>query len=206
MVYPIIKVTWMSILKALLIKKIGGLTNIPKKGPVILAINHASLLDAPLIYSVVIPFINRKIYSPAKKSLFKSKIGDLIFRKWMASVPVNGSVEKLVELLKKGEVVCIFPEGGRSFDGELGKAKTGVAVLALLSGSPVIPIGIKGTFKLWPRGKRFPNVRRRVEIKIGKPIYFKGKYKKRINKKVLEKNTRVVMLKIAKLIGKKYEY
>src|SRR5439155_13561053 len=70
--------------------------------------------------------------------------------------------------LKRGHALLIFPEGTRSIDGHLGKFKKGAAILAYELGVPIVPIGIRGTFEVWPRagGFRFHP----VEIHFGDPI------------------------------------
>jgi len=136
-------------------------------------------------------------------------VGSYIATKWLGCIPVSKTkrgrkkaLRQALNLLKNDEVIGIFPEGTRTFNGKLLRARTGVAKLAL-TGVPIIPLGITGTFKLWPRQQKFPKFKKVVEIKIGKPIYFKAK---RVNKKILHEFADQVMRKIGKLINKKYSW
>ena len=99
----------------------------------------------------------------------------------------------------------MFPEGGRSDDGKLGKGYNGVSKIALASKAPVVPAGIIGSHKVWPKGKYMPRFKR-CEVKIGKPIYFRKYYNKNQNKKILDGVTRIIMKEIGKLIGQEYKY
>ena len=135
--------------------------------------------------------------------------------KWAECIPIsiqtknpetNKKAFKLaLKYLKKGESVGIFPEGGRTLDGELREAKTGIARLALTSKVPVLPIGVIGSYDVFPKGAKFPKFKR-FDIKIGKLIYFDNYFGKENNKKVLKEVTTKVMKEIAKLINKKYRY
>ena len=110
-----------------------------------------------------------------------------------------------LNLLNKGKLVIIYPEGTRTFTGRLQKAKTGVARLALQSKAPVIPIGLVGTFEILPKGKYLPKMKR-AEISIGKPMQFPQHYDKKINKRILNKVTVSIMKEIAKLSRQKYNF
>lgn len=86
-------------------------------------------------------------------------------------IPENGAIEKSLAVLGNGEVLGIFPEGGRSKDGKLRPAKEGVAILAIKSGALVIPCAIRGAFEAYPPPAIFPKPHP-VKILIGKPIKF----------------------------------
>ena len=74
--------------------------------------------------------------------------------------------------LTNGKVLLIFPEGTRTIDGKLGEFKKGSAILACELGIPVVPVGLKGAYEMWPRGGNFR--RHEVEIRLGEPIDPKG--------------------------------
>jgi 1-acyl-sn-glycerol-3-phosphate acyltransferase len=73
-------------------------------------------------------------------------------------------------VLDRGDVLCIFPEGTRSYTGELGNAKAGVAMLATRAGVPILPVGISGTDRFLGRGQRFPRLWTRITVRVGKPF------------------------------------
>ena len=130
-----------------------GLDKIPQQGAAILAGNHISSGDT---YPVTI-LVKRRIYFPGKRALFtaknpKGRLLALVLR-FAGQVPIDpqggesshGSLDKLVELLREGQMVGIFPEGTRSPDGRMYRFHTGVARLALTAGVPVIPMSCAGT-------------------------------------------------------------
>ena len=73
-------------------------------------------------------------------------------------------------ILAEGNVLFVFPEGTRSADGALQSARDGVAVLALRSGAPIVPIGIAGSNGVWPRGQTLPHPGGRVTVRVGRPF------------------------------------
>ena len=201
MVYAIIRL-FFPLVRALFVKKVKGLNNIPKKGGFIIAANHASYIDPVLLFTVIIPKTNRKIHFLALKQYFRNPLKKIFFTHFGA-VPVNGATKTAVDILKQKKILGMFPEGRRSYTGKIGRVRhTGIAVLAMLSKKPIIPVGIRGTFEMWPRQKRFPSFKKIAEIHIGKPIYLRG----RSNKSNLKKGVSKVMKEIAKLAGKRYPY
>ena len=209
MVYPIVKRIIPPVVK-LWIKKINGLENIPKKGGLIVAANHMSYMDHMIISSVLIPHLNRKVHFLAKKEHF-----DNFFKKtwhyYVGSIPIDrqkGGKEALkvaVRALKQGKIIAIHPEGTRSLTGKIQKAKTGVARLAIKSKAPVIPIGLIGTFEILPKGKYIPKPKR-ATMNIGKPLYFREYYNKKINKRMLREVTNSIMKEIAGLSRQRYNF
>lgn len=150
----------------------GSLDEIPRDGPLILAANHASNLDAPVIGSWLIPRLGRRIHWLGKRELFEWPIVG-----WVAT---NGGVHPVdrdaadVEafrlarrILDEGHVLFVFPEGTRSPDGGLQAARDGVAVLAMRTGAPIVPIGISGSSRVWPKGQRLPHPGGHVVVRVG---------------------------------------
>lgn len=207
MVYPIAKIIIFPVIK-FWIKKVNGLQNIPKEGAFIIAANHASYMDHFIILCTLIPYLNKKVHHLAKKEHF-----DNFFKKawhtYAGAIPLDresGGKEALklaIKALRNGKIIAIHPEGTRSLTGNLQKAKTGVARLALISKAPVLPVGLIGTFKILPKGKYLPKFKK-ATMNIGKPMYFEQYYTKKINKKILRNMTDKVMKEIAKLCQQKY--
>ena len=142
-------------------------TSCPRTGPLIIAANHASNLDVPIIGAWLIPRLGRRIHWLGKKELF-----DWPIIGWVAA---NGGVHPVdrgaadVEafrlaqrILDQGHVLFVFPEGTRSPDGALQEARDGIALLALRTGAPVVPVGIAGSNGVWPKGQRLPHPGGRV--------------------------------------------
>jgi 1-acyl-sn-glycerol-3-phosphate acyltransferase len=73
-------------------------------------------------------------------------------------------------ILDEGQVLFVFPEGTRSPDGRLQRSKDGVAMLALRTGALIVPIGIAGSDKVWPKGQKLPRPGGRVTVTVGRPF------------------------------------
>ncbi len=137
--------------------KVDGLEHIPEEGPFVITPNHASYLDG-FIMAVSLPFSSfRKLYFLGMKEFFTGGI-----KSWFARlshvIPIDAEMylNKALQLssyiMKSGRSLCVFPEGGRSFDGSVMPFKKGIGVLALEINVPVIPAYIDGTFRAFPRG------------------------------------------------------
>jgi 1-acyl-sn-glycerol-3-phosphate acyltransferase len=151
--------------------RICGRENLIEEGPAILASNHASFLDPPLVGVSC----RKDIYFLARKSLFEKPVfGPLLTQ--LNTVPVDrdrgdvGAVRAMIKLLKSGNRVLVFPEGTRSKDGNLQPARAGVGLLIAKSLAPVVPVRIFGSYLALPRsgGIRFVP----ITVVIGKPLFF----------------------------------
>ncbi|MBW2976364.1 1-acyl-sn-glycerol-3-phosphate acyltransferase [Candidatus Woesearchaeota archaeon] len=202
MLYPVLSFFIANFCK-LFIKEIKGIKNLPEGG-FIIASNHASFLDPSLICSILLDKFHIKVHYLGKKELFETFLGK-IFHEATGTIPIDrrgkdkSGLEKAINHLKKGGVIGIFPEGTRSEDGKLQDGKTGVARLAIGSQVPVIPVGIRGTYDVWPRQKKLFRLKRVVEVNFGKPIYF-DKYYTKQDKATFKKTTKIIMKRIAKLL------
>src|SRR5215468_8570873 len=134
---------------------------VPLKGPVILASNHASFLDPPLVGSGV----HRGINYLARDTLFRFPGVGWLLRKWN-SVPVDregggaAGLKAILDRLLAGGAIILFPEGTRSRDGSLQKARSGIGLTVIKSAAPVIPVRVFGTYEAFGRNMRFPRPRR----------------------------------------------
>jgi 1-acyl-sn-glycerol-3-phosphate acyltransferase len=151
--------------------RIYGRENLIEDGPAILASNHASYLDPPLVGVSC----RKDVYFLARKSLFERPvIGPLIAQ--LNTIPVDrdrgdvGAVRAMIKLLKSGNRVLVFPEGTRSKDGNLQPARAGVGLLIAKSLAPVVPVRVFGSYAALPRsgGIRFVP----ITVVIGKPLFF----------------------------------
>ena len=209
MVYPITKRIIPPIVN-LWVKEINGIKNIPKKGPFIIAANHASYLDHMIIASNFVLRLNKKIHFLSKKEHFDSPF-KAAWHRYAGAIPLDrekGGKEALewaIKALKKGKIAAIHPEGTRTLTGKLQKGKTGIARLALAAKAPVLPIGLIGTFEILPKGKYIPKFKKAV-MNIGKLMAFGKYYNKKITKSLLRKITNEIMQEIAKLSNQKYNF
>jgi 1-acyl-sn-glycerol-3-phosphate acyltransferase len=149
--------------------RVIGTENLITSGPVLIASNHQSFLDPPLIgnlYKTEMVFF-------ARKSLFKG-IGKWLYPQWNA-IPVDqerpdmSSMKTVIRRLKEGWRVLVFPEGARTLDGEIGEAASGVGLIAAKAGVPIQPVRICGADKALPRGSGKIKMAR-ITVKVGKPI------------------------------------
>ncbi len=154
--------------------RVSGLENVPKSGPLIVVANHLSNADPPIVVGWLTPALGRPMHILAKEALFVGPIGAFLRSQGVTPVRAGGSdidafrVARTV--LERGEVLCIFPEGTRSYTGELGSPKPGVAMLATRSDVPILPVGISGTDRFLGRGQRFPRIGARITVRVGKPF------------------------------------
>ncbi len=170
----ILRYTLLPLVRLVFVRQIQGLENLPK-GKCIIVSNHASYGDAPLLFTVLLPHVKQKIHFVVWKALAKNW-----FLRWaiqyFGGVFENGSIDKLLQLLKKGHVVGIYPEAGRTHTGKIQKVKhTGLGVLAAASKAPVVPVRTIGMFELWPYNQWLPKISKTIEFRIGKPVRYNGR-------------------------------
>ena len=156
-----------------------GVENVPRKGGVILACTHQSHLD-PVMYSAAIPRRPRYV---ARKTLFGNRVFGLMIQGFGAisiDRDSTGAAEMrgIVETLDRGEAVIVFPEGTRTKDGEIGRLKAGIGLLAKRAGAPVVPAAVDGAFQCWPRHRKLfrPG---RIRIQYGEPVTYGSESKRR---------------------------
>jgi len=130
--------------------RITGRENIPTSGPLLVVANHLSTMDPPLL-SYVLPATTRFVGPGDFKLLFPADL----FVKWSRIIPVKRSLEfgraplkAMTDVLKGGGYLMIFPEGG-TWEKPITDAKSGPAYLSLVTGSPILPIGLGGTYQSW---------------------------------------------------------
>jgi 1-acyl-sn-glycerol-3-phosphate acyltransferase len=146
--------------------KSEGLEKLPQSGPVIIAANHVSNWD-PIVVAIV---LNRPVYFMGKAGLFKYKLMDKFFSSLNAfpvrrGIPDRKAIRKALQILEEGNVLGIFPEGVRNKTGEDLKAQSGVAMIALKSGAPILPVACLGTKCIIPWGWSSP-----LLVRVGKLI------------------------------------
>jgi len=147
---------------------------VPLKGPVILAANHASFLDPPLVGSG----LKRDINYLARKSLFRYPVLGWILRA-VNAVPVDRDgggaaghgLKVILNRLRDGGAIILFPESTRSKDGNLQPAHSGIGLIIIKSDAPVVPVRVFGTYEAWGRNTGFPRPRP-VAVKYGRPMLF----------------------------------
>ncbi len=153
---------------------IGLRENIPRTGAVLLCANHASNLDPLLGWAGFYGY--RRLRGVAKIELWKNKVMAYVMNAH-DSVSVNrGGIDKamfksVLEGLKHGDAIGIFPEGTRTYDGKLNPGLPGIGMLVQKSGVPAAPVAIMGTYEMLPRGSKKMK-RAKIRLIFGEPIQF----------------------------------
>ncbi|MFE4664246.1 lysophospholipid acyltransferase family protein [Streptomyces sp. NPDC056716] len=191
--------------------RIEGLAHVPATGAAIVAGNHLSFSDHFLMPAV----LKRRITFLAKAEYFtgpgiRGRLVAAFFRS-AGQIPVDRSgkdagqaaIREGLGVLRKGELLGIYPEGTRSHDGRLYKGKVGVAVMALRARVPVVPCAMIGTFEAQPPGKIVPNVHP-VTIRFGEPLDFSRYAGMEHEKAILRAITDEIMYAILSLSGQEY--
>jgi long-chain acyl-CoA synthetase len=170
-----LRVVYFALFKTFLRIETRGMQNLPKEGPYLVCPNHESYLDAFVLISTLPFSIFRKMFFVGYSLFFTSRIMKIAAR-LTNIVPVDPDALLLRAMkagaagLRRGMILCIFPEGGRSFDGKLQDFKKGAAILARELSVPMIPAAIQGTHEVWPRDSM--RIRpHKVTITFGKPIH-----------------------------------
>jgi 1-acyl-sn-glycerol-3-phosphate acyltransferase len=145
---------------------------VPLKGPLILAANHASFIDPPLVGAG----IKRDINYLARDTLFRFPVVGTVLRSWN-SVPVDrdgggaAGLKAILDRLLAGGAIILFPEGTRTHDGKLQPARSGIGLTVIKSQAPVVPARVFGTYEAYGRHHTFPRPRR-IAVKYGRPMWF----------------------------------
>lgn len=154
------------------------------KPPFLFCSNHVSMLDDAFVGPQV--FIPRSLWdlrfipyhAPEKKNFFKGPFFSLVMHAARA-IPITrgkgiyqSGMERMINVLKRGNTVHIYPEGTRTRTGQIGKAKIGVGRLVRESGAYVIPCYHRGLEKVLPIGHKIPRAGHRVQIIVGDPLHF----------------------------------
>jgi 1-acyl-sn-glycerol-3-phosphate acyltransferase len=190
------------------VRVVGDIDAIPASGPVILASNHVSNLDGMVLGAWLVPRIPRRIHMLGKKEMFEWPVVGYLARnggvhpvdRAGADVEAFRTAERILE---QGHVLLIFPEGTRSRDGRLQRARDGLAMLALRTGSPIVPIGVADSDRVWPRGQKLPRPRpgTRVTVRIGLPFRLADELPEGLSRKEAKAAaTELIMRRIAALL------
>ncbi len=151
--------------------EVHGTGNIPESGGCLLASNHASYLDPPLIGCAI---KHRTVQFMARRSLFRFKPFGWFLRQ-VGTVPIDpgrGDLSALrtgIRLLKEGKMLCLYPEGTRTYDGRLQKAKGGIGLMIARAKVPVVPAYIDGSYEALPRRAKILKPKK-VHVYYGPPI------------------------------------
>jgi 1-acyl-sn-glycerol-3-phosphate acyltransferase len=173
--------------------------SVPKRGGLLVAANHASYFDIPLL-GCGMP---RRAWYLGRSDLFMPGVKAIL--QWLGWIPLKlgrldrKAFDRAISLIKAGKVVVIFPEGGRSLDGRLRSAKAGLGMIVAQTGCQVVPAYLKGTFDVLPAGAKRPRFHP-VSVSFGEPLSFLTEGHTE-TKAFYHEVSRVVMERIAALGG-----
>ncbi len=194
MLYGILKNLFYVFFRVLFRTQATGADHLPRNGAVLLAANHLSNWDPPLLAT----FLSRPVCYMAKQELFEIPIFGKAIRA-CHSFPVRrgaadrAAIKTALQILKSGKCLGVFPEGTRSRDGRVHKAEAGIALLAAMSGAPVVPAAIIGTNHIFGEGGPLPQLR----VIYGEPMFFSGAHN---DKAALQAFAQQIMVEIEKLM------
>jgi 1-acyl-sn-glycerol-3-phosphate acyltransferase len=193
-VWCIIRVLMVTLLR----RRVHGAEHVPPRGAVIIASNHISNLDPPLVGTA----IWRPFAFMAKEELFHNRFFGAFIRRLYAfpvrrGAPDRAALKQALDLLGRGWGLVMFPEGTRSEDGELKEPEMGVGMIALRSGVPVIPAYVTGTDQVMPKGGGIRLAR--VAITFGPPLRFTATEGEKPGREEYEAAAREIMAAIARI-------
>jgi 1-acyl-sn-glycerol-3-phosphate acyltransferase len=195
---------------------VEGAEHVPDQPAVIVASNHLSILDPPLLTVAVASLVGRQVRYMAKAEAFDMPLVGPILRAYggfgvQRDRPDREAYRVAQDVLASGAWLGLAPEGTRSRTGHLGEPKAGVALLAIRSGATVLPVGISGSDQAWPVGARVPRPGTRVMIRFG-PAYrlpaqaepYAGPPSTTDRRPVLQGESEALMRRIAQLLPPSY--
>jgi 1-acyl-sn-glycerol-3-phosphate acyltransferase len=184
-----------------------GLENIPADGPAILCPNHISFFDSVFTMAYAgrqISFVGKAEYMDSWKTKHLFPALGMIPIDRAGGSKSEGALIAAENVLRRGELFGIYPEGTRSRDGMLYKGHTGAARLAVKLGCPIIPVGIIGTREIQPPDKILPKVGLQCTVKFGQPILPQRYLERGDDHMVLREITDELMFEIRELTGQEY--
>ncbi|HEX8947168.1 MAG TPA: lysophospholipid acyltransferase family protein [Candidatus Paceibacterota bacterium] len=208
--YAIIRWLFGPIVRAIWIRRVVGRENIPTEGPVLIAANHQSYFD----FITTIAISPRNIYYLAAEKFFRSPL-------WRPLMHATGQVEvdrenkdnrahlsnRVYDLLGAGHAMGIYPEGTRAPSADVMlKGYPGVVRYAYATGTPIVPIGIRGAHEVMSRFDKRPKFKKVIELHIGEPIRFPDPLTSEPSEEHIQEETQKLMRTLAELSGKQYPY
>jgi 1-acyl-sn-glycerol-3-phosphate acyltransferase len=199
-IYHFLHLLVYSVAKPLFRYRAIGTEHIPKQRSAIIASNHASYLD-PIFVGLG---IRRRINYLAKKELFSRRLASYFLRNLLRALPVDrermdrNTLRETYNLLKTNELVLMFPEGTRTYDGKLNKAKMGIGMIVYNTQVPVIPVYIEGSYTILPRKAksiRFKN----CSVYYGPPVDLNAFYSQQRSKELYKAISEKIMDAIRQL-------
>lgn len=201
LVYGILWILCRVVSRLFLRYRTRGVEHVPAAGGVLLAANHASYADIPLLGCGV----RRRLFYLGRANLFPSPLVGGILR-WLGWIPLQPerwdrkAFQSVVELLKAGRAVVIFPEGKRTLDGTIQQGKPGIGRIVAETRCPVVPVYLRGTYQVLPAGASWLR-RHPVEVSFGESIDFCDECRQYQGRELYQRISQRIMARIAELRG-----
>jgi 1-acyl-sn-glycerol-3-phosphate acyltransferase len=205
--YPVAKALITPSTKFLFPTRVTGLHNVCTTGPVVIAPNHISFFDSVVLIGVLrrrITYVGKAEYLDSWKTRYVLPAMGMIPIERGGGKRSMEALDVAASVLERGELFGIFPEGTRSRDGLLHKGRTGLARLAVRTGAPIIPVGIRGTDRIQPPGSSFPRPFVSCEVHFGRPIEMSRFAGRQLGAATYRSLTDEVMYEISQLSGQTY--
>jgi 1-acyl-sn-glycerol-3-phosphate acyltransferase len=205
--YPVARAVLSPIFKGLWRVTTTGLDHVPTTGGAIFCPNHTSVIDSfflPLVLPRRITFVGKAEYMDSWKTKYIFPAIGMIPIDRGGGDAAERALNTAARVIEAGEFFGIYPEGTRARDGRLHRGRTGAARLALRTGAPIIPVGIKGTRDIQPPDAKLPRPFRSAEVQFGRPIEV-GRYVDRADDRLVPRQIiDEVMFEIRELTGQEY--
>ncbi len=205
--YPAARAVLSPVFKTLWRVSVSGLDHVPATGGAIFCPNHTSVIDSfflPLVLPRRITFVGKAEYLDSWKTRYLFPAMGMIPIDRTGGDAAERALNTAARVIEAGEFFGIYPEGTRARDGRLHRGRTGAARLALRTGAPIIPVGIKGTRDIQPPDAKLPRPFKRAEVRFGRPIDV-GRYLDRADDRMVSRQViDEVMYEIRELTGQEY--
>jgi 1-acyl-sn-glycerol-3-phosphate acyltransferase len=205
--YPVARAVLSPVFKTLWKVTTTGMDHIPTTGGAIFCPNHTSVIDSfflPLVLPRRITFVGKAEYLDSWKTRYIFPAMGMIPIDRTGGDAAERALNTAARVIEAGEFFGIYPEGTRARDGRLHRGRTGAARLALRTGVPIIPVGIKGTREIQPPDAKLPRPFKRAEVHFGRPIEV-GRYTDRADDRLVSRQIiDEVMYEIRELTGQDY--
>ena len=195
------------VMKALWSAKVEGIENVPTDGPALIAPNHISFIDSIFVLALMprrTLAVGKAEYMDSWKTRYLFPAIGMIPLDRTGGSASEAALGQAAASLERGDLFLIYPEGTRSRDGYLHRGRTGVARLALRTGAPIVPVGIRGTDAIQPPGAVLPRPFRPCGLRFGSPIEVDRYRDREVSRATLRELTDEVMYEISLLSGQTY--
>ena len=207
MAYWVLKVLLSPVFLALFRVRVEGRSQVPLRGPAILAANHQSFCDSfflPLVLRRKVTFLAKAEYFDSPRTAWFFRAAGQIPIRRQDSGEAASALSTALGVLSAGRLLALYPEGTRSPDPRVHRGRTGVARLAQQSGAPVVPVGISGTSAIQPRGSMVMRPFHTVTLRFGSPLTLEPPADPGGEAAALRSFTDELMAEIARLSGLPY--